>query len=953
MGIAAPLEFARLISEKVNAAWEDGSYLDNVTPTTRALLSYWFDPAYTEMRDMNFHKGQRQAILNIIYIHEVLKKDKIIDVYQEINPELLMEHGMGISKLSDPTLYGFPKYCVKMATGTGKTWVLEALILWQYLNAKHEEGNYTKNFLIVAPGLIVYDRLQDAFLGRNKDNGLYRDADTNDYKLNEELFIPEEYRNEFYGFLNSCTISKTEIGNRVTGDGVLAITNYHLLMGVDDVKDTGEDSWKLPVMPGVAAGNDLNVLDSSLKGKRELEYLRSLPELMVFNDEAHHIHDNKKSGEVSEVEWQKSLRYIAETKEKHYMQIDFSATPYTQTTKEKIYFPHIVVDFELTEAIRSGLVKTIVLDERKELAEEELDFKAERDEKGRVLDLSEGQQRMLSAGLKKLDILTESFKEVDETKVPKMLVMCEDTEVVPLVSRFLKSDCGLNDDDILEVHSNKKNEVGEEEWNDIKVKLFALDKYKKPKVVISVLMLREGFDVNNICVVVPLRSTTSNILLEQTIGRGLRLMWRGNPEIDEAKRENRKRIMQERKSAINYYDVLSIVEHPAFKQFYQELLDGGLIGVEDEIDSDEKVKGDIVTVGLKDNYKEYDFNFPFIMKEPEEVVGDISLNVSKLDPIRIPLESLKKIIPDEETWRSIEITEDVNVGDYSVTYGVMKATSYNDYLMRLVKRITEKQSNNLDKLGRSKKKNNLPTMGVQIAKITEAVDKYIRTVLFKQTINPMEDNLWRVLRIKEVIDHIVGQINKLIIEAQESVSESGKYEVKMIPLSSVDKITVRENYMLDIRKCIYEYIGYPSNKGIFERDFMEFCDRDGKVDALCKIIEARHTFVRFRYMRESGMPAQYIPDFFVRFGDDIYLVETKADKDLSAENVIRKKRAALAWVERINNLPSELREGKTWHYALLGDATFYEWRNKKADVLDMLRFSEIKENEKIASGRLF
>ena len=215
-----------------------------------------------------------------------------------------------------------------------------------------------------------------------------------------------------------------------------------------------------------------------------------------------------------------------------------------------------------------------------------------------------------------------------------MLVMCEDTEVVPLVSRFLKSDCGLNDDDILEVHSNKKNEVSEEEWNDIKVKLFALDKYKKPKVVISVLMLREGFDVNNICVVVPLRSTTSNILLEQTIGRGLRLMWRGNPEIDEAKRENRKRIMQERKSAINYYDVLSIVEHPAFKQFYQELLDGGLIGIEDEIDSDEKVKGDIVTVGLKDNYSEYDFNFPFIMKEPEEAVGEISLNVSKLDPIK-------------------------------------------------------------------------------------------------------------------------------------------------------------------------------------------------------------------------------------------------------------------------------------------------------------------------------
>ena len=66
----------------------------------------------------------------------------------------------------------------------------------------------------------------------------------------------------------------------------------------------------------------------------------------------------------------------------------------------------------------------------------------------------------------------------------------------------------------------------------VKERLFNIDKYESPKVIVSVLMLREGFDVNNICVIVPLRSTQSAILLEQTVGRGLRLMWR-EPEYSE------------------------------------------------------------------------------------------------------------------------------------------------------------------------------------------------------------------------------------------------------------------------------------------------------------------------------------------------------------------------------------------------------------------------------------
>src|SRR5574344_1738582 len=144
---------------------------------------------------------------------------------------------------------------------------------------------------------------------------------------------------------------------------------------------------------------------------------------------------------------------------------------------------------------------------------------------------------MIRAGLAKLDKLEKDFTLVDDTKNPKMLIICEDTSVSPFVEQFILDE-GLEKDDVVTVDSNQKGEVSEEEWKELKTKLFDIDKYRKPKVIVSVLMLREGFDVNNICVIVPLRASNAPILLEQTIGRGLRQMWRGK-DYEEHKRENR------------------------------------------------------------------------------------------------------------------------------------------------------------------------------------------------------------------------------------------------------------------------------------------------------------------------------------------------------------------------------------------------------------------------------
>ena len=110
----------------------------------------------------------------------------------------------------------YPKYCLKMATGTGKTWVLQALLYWQLLNAARapEDRRFTRNFLLVAPGLIVYQRLLDAFLGRVRKGA--PDWETSDLARNQGLFVPDSCREEVFRFVQGNVCTKEDLGTKVT-----------------------------------------------------------------------------------------------------------------------------------------------------------------------------------------------------------------------------------------------------------------------------------------------------------------------------------------------------------------------------------------------------------------------------------------------------------------------------------------------------------------------------------------------------------------------------------------------------------------------------------------------------------------------------------------------------------------------------------------------------------------
>lgn len=423
--------------------------LEMVTPITAELLKFWFLDSYCQIRHFNFHQGQQQAILNTIYAHEVLGITNLKDLYQQIAPDELLI-GECLNEVSQ-VKHQHPKYCLKMATGTGKTWVLQALLVWQLLNknAHPDDKRFSRYFMLVAPGLIVYDRLLDAFCGKIKNGE--RDFNSSDVANYAELFIPETHRQQVFSFVKNNVCNKENIGLKAVGGGMIAICNWHLLMEADDSTEEIDISAQgadldpakvlqelLPLSPSKNAGNSLDTLDKRYARGNVLDYLANLRELVVFNDEAHHIHDIKAGGEASEVEWQKSLSRIAANKGRQFVQVDFSATPYNDIgsgkNKRKLYFPHIIVDFDLKTAMRLGLVKSLVLDRRKEIGALPLEFKAERDESGNP-QLSEGQRVMLRAGLAKLRKLEHDFAQIDAARHPKMLVVCEDTTVSPLVDR--------------------------------------------------------------------------------------------------------------------------------------------------------------------------------------------------------------------------------------------------------------------------------------------------------------------------------------------------------------------------------------------------------------------------------------------------------------------------------------------------------------------------------------
>ena len=417
-------------------------------------------------------------------------------------------------------------------------------------------------------------------------------------------------------------------------------------------------------------------------------------------------------------------------------------------------------------------------------------------------------------------------------------------------------------------------------------------------------------------------------------------MWR-DAEYADLKRENRERINAGQEPG-NLIDVLSIVEHPAFQSFYDELLNEGLAGTTGDDTDDTSSTGDVLAAELREGFEAFDFGIPFILQEADELHVHDGLDVLTLPTFStMSVQQLTGMLGKGDTFISQDLQSATLFGDYRVDGAVMNVGGYNEYLSRLTRRISQALSEPMPKGNKIATHLAKPYLQVNTAELTGWLDDYIWTALFGATFNPLEGENWRVLLLQPVVDHITKVFAVALLESEQKHT-TGQTEVHLRMLSEVPKLMLRESHSVEVSKCIYTRLGWPARNGGLERAFIHWAQADTQVQAFCKISENRHTFARLRYVKEDGLPAFYSPDFLVRTADAVYLAETKAQQQTAHPNVQRKLKAALAWCERINALPPEQRGGPPWHYVLLAENVVYAWQAKGARLAELLDYARLR-----------
>ena len=487
------LKLVNRIRDRVDD-WRERDY-PNITGVTRHLLKFWKDKTKRENR---FFFCQLEAIETLIWLAEATDSEK-----------------QGIQIPSDGS--AFQRLCCKMATGTGKTLVMAMLIAWQVINkvTYPQDTRFSKNILIMAPGLTVKSRLQVLF-PTNEDN-FY------------ELFgiIPESFYEKLF-------------------QGRFTIHNWHTLM-------PEIDSPRSVVKLGAESDN--------IFSKRILGH--DLRNIIVINDEAHHAYraNNEQTINISKKELERDKRWIEGLDKIHNARnivkcFDFSATPFIPSGKnvsEDTLFGWIVSDFSLNDAIESGLTKTpriVIRDDSNKFS---------KDDKSRFYHLYRDDEvkpdlnRNAKPHEKLPDLVANAYfllgQDWIETKKlwdekgskipPVMITVCNKTNTAArIMHSFEKNRFDLDElsdsKHLLHIDSTTMNKAEEKESvgdkvneeESLRVKVDTVGKSGKSgeqiRNIIAVQMLSEGWDARNVTHIMGLRAFSSQLLCEQVIGRGLR-----------------------------------------------------------------------------------------------------------------------------------------------------------------------------------------------------------------------------------------------------------------------------------------------------------------------------------------------------------------------------------------------------------------------------------------------
>ena len=812
--------------------WRNNGYPD-VSDTSRTLLNWWFKTSHPiphtdgTISNFEYYFAQRESVETVIYLHDFVKvKDK---------HDLLRFDTRGVvpPKLIEET---WRRYIVKMATGSGKTKTMSLLLAWSYFHKKYEEdSDLSKNFLVIAPNIIVLDRLRADFDGLKifsedpilPDNGVDGQNWRTDFQLT--LHIQDEV-----GPLNS--------------NGNIFLTNIHRVYDDKTPVPTADDEnsmdyflGKKPKGKTTDSGIDLGSI------------VRGIDELVVINDEAHHIHDSK-------LTWFKSIGDIHnKLKQKGSqlaLQIDVTATP---KHINGAIFVQTIADYPLVEAITQNVVKHPVLPDspsRSKLSEKQSSVFTEK--YGDYINLGVTEWRKVYPEHEKLGKKAVLFIMTDDTK------NCDD------VSEYLENTFPEFKDAVLTIHTNRNGEISDnpsskaskEELELLRKQSNEIDSWASPfKAIVSVLMLKEGWDVKNVTTIVGLRAYTSaaKILPEQTLGRGLRRMYPRN-------------------SAEEY---VSVVGTEAFMDFVESIQTEGVelekramgTGTEPVAPMIVEVEDD----GEKDIDK-LDIEIPILT--PRVVREYKNLNDLDLDTLQFQTSEYNEY--SEEEQREIvfrDITTD-EVTHTTVLEGAI-STDYRSVIGYFAQTI-------------------LKDLRLYAAYdvLYPKVQEFIQDKLFGKFVDLEDANTLRNLSepnaSRTIFETFKSAINALTIR------DTGNAEIRdSIKIRNVRPFVVKDQKNIKAKKSVFNKI---IGDSVLELRFAQFLERVPDVVSYAK----NYTQVNFKidYIDAIGNIANYIPDFLVKVSDaKTFVVETKGLEDLDDPLKIKRLRQ---WCADVNASHSDV-----------------------------------------------
>ncbi len=810
--------------------FRDGGYV-GAADTSRSLLNWWFKTPHLlpkadgTMVVFEYYFAQREALETIVYLYDVVGVQDKHDLMR------FDASGLVSGSMFDET---WRRFVVKMATGSGKTKVLSLALAWSFYHKLYEpESELARNFLVITPNIIVLDRIYRDFQGLRifftdpvvPDNGFDGRNWRDDFQLT--LHLQDEVRI-----------------TRPTGN--IFLTNIHRVYSGDDIPPSPDDEdmrdyflGKRPIGATTDSKVDLGMI------------VRDIDELMVLNDEAHHIHDPRMA-------WFKAIEDIHNRlKQKGAalsMQVDTTATP---KHNNGAIFVQTVADYPLVEAIRQNVVKHPVLPDAPSRAKLQERQSAKYTEKYTdYIHLGVIEWRKAYAEHEKMG------------KKAILFVMTDDTRNCDDVAEYLEGNYPDLKGAVLVIHTKNNGEISEsvsgkdkDELEKLRKQANEIDGMESPfKAIISVMMLKEGWDVKNVTTIVGLRAyaAKSNILPEQTLGRGLRKMYPGDVE-----------------------EFVSVIGTNAFMEFVESIQAEGVELERKAMGEGTGPKTPLVVEVDKENEKKdmaaLDIEIPVLsprVYREYKSLGDLNIAAmqhQRLLYLQFSEEQQREIVFKDITNGEIThttILDTAGVADYRSVIGYFAQSIMKD--LRLV--------SGYDAL-------------------YGKVKAFVQAELFDRPVELEDPNTLRNLSepaaTKTLIETFKKAINTL------TVREKGDAEIRdTIKLRQTRPFVAKDQGYLVPKKSVFNRIIGDSQLELRFAGFLEDCS---DVVSFAKNYLAVH--FKLDYVNAGGDISNYYPDFMVKLSDKrIVIVETKGQEDLD----VPLKMARLAqWCEDINRVQKE------------------------------------------------